>query len=68
LGAAIAGVPLAVLAIVIISSFGNGLYLVYRSSVWTLAYLDMQSPAKPNNDAAVTLAPPLDSQDSQPEA
>jgi len=76
LGAAIAGVPLAVLVIVIISSFGNGLYLVYRSSVWTLAYLEMQGPAETNsdqpaqpvlenNDAADTPSPPLD---PQPEA
>jgi len=42
LGAAIAGGPPALLAIIVISSFGTGLYLVFRSSVWTLAYLEIQ--------------------------
>ncbi len=43
LGAAIAGIPLALVAIILISSFGNGLYLVFRSSVWTLTYLEIDS-------------------------
>jgi hypothetical protein len=43
LGAAVAGIPMAVLAIVLVSSFGNGLYLVFQSAVWTLTYLGLLS-------------------------
>jgi hypothetical protein len=44
-GAAIAGVPLALLALIVVSSAANGLYLIYQSAVWTLAYLELQKPA-----------------------
>ncbi len=43
LGAAIAGVPLAILAMLLVISFLTGFYLIFQSSVWTLAYLDMQT-------------------------
>ncbi len=43
-GAAIAGVPLGLLALIIIGSAANGLYLIYQSAVWTLAYLELQKP------------------------
>jgi hypothetical protein len=42
LGAAIAGVPPALLILILISSVAGGLYLVYQSTVWTLAYLEIQ--------------------------
>lgn len=45
LGAAIAGVPLALLALILVMSFATGLYLTFNSSVWTLGYLNMQPPA-----------------------
>ena len=41
LGAAIAGIPLAVLALIIIGSFASGLYLAYQSAVWTLTFLEL---------------------------
>lgn len=41
-GAAIAGVPLAVLVLVLVGSVANGFYLIYRSAVWTLTYLEIQ--------------------------
>lgn len=43
-GAAIAGVPLALLALIVVSSAANGLYLIYQSAVWTLAYLELEKP------------------------
>jgi hypothetical protein len=43
-GALIAGAPLALLTIIIISSAANGLYLIYQSAVWTLTYLELQQP------------------------
>ncbi len=42
-GAAIAGIPLALLVLIVVTSAGGGLYLIFQSGVWTLAYLDLQS-------------------------
>ncbi|MBE7551577.1 MAG: hypothetical protein HS126_10945 [Anaerolineales bacterium] len=47
-GAAIAGVPLALLALIVVSSAANGLYLIYQSAVWTLAYLELEKPVASN--------------------
>jgi hypothetical protein len=44
-GAAIAGVPLALLTLIVVSSAANGLYLIYQSAVWTLTYLELEKPA-----------------------
>lgn len=44
LGTAIASIPLALLALVLVSSFGAGLYHVYQSTFWTLAYLELKKP------------------------
>jgi len=43
IGAAITGLPLALIVLILISSAGTGLYLVYQSAVWTLAYLEIQA-------------------------
>jgi len=63
LGAAIAGVPLAVLAMILVISFLTGFYLIFRSSVWTLAYLDMQAmkpiPKPATSDDETPEPPPL---------
>jgi hypothetical protein len=45
LGAAVAGIPLAGLALIIVSSAAGGLYLIFRSAVWTLTYLEVQNAA-----------------------
>ena len=63
LGAAVAGVPLAVLALILVSAVAGGLYLCYRSAVWTLAYLEMQKPTE-----APAADPPLLTADPQPES
>ncbi|MDX1520269.1 MAG: hypothetical protein R3264_01420 [Anaerolineae bacterium] len=42
MGAAIAGIPLAVLVLILVGSAAQGLYLIFQSSVWTLAYLEFQ--------------------------
>jgi hypothetical protein len=44
LGAAVAGIPLAVIAMVLVISFGTGLFYVYQSTFWTLAYLELKKP------------------------
>ncbi len=40
LGAALVGVPLILLALVVLSAL-NGLFITFRSTVWTLTYLDL---------------------------
>lgn len=40
------GVGLFILLLVLVFSFLSGLFLVYRSSVWTLAYRDVTSPVR----------------------
>lgn len=62
-GAAVAGGPLALIALIGIISFGTGLYLTFQSSFWTLAHLEWQSkdetpPPDPSPD------PPPDSDDN----
>jgi len=42
IGAAIDGVPLGFIALIVVITFGSGLYLIFQSSVWTLAYLGLQ--------------------------
>ena len=44
LGAAVAGIPLAIIAMVLVISFGTGLFYVYQSTFWTLAYLELKKP------------------------
>jgi hypothetical protein len=41
LGAAVAGIPLAVIIFALINSAGNAFYLIFQSAVWTLTYLDL---------------------------
>lgn len=59
-GAVIAGVPLGLLALIVVSSAANGLYLIYQSAVWTLAYLELQKPVVSNqpSDNLSDLQPP----------
>jgi hypothetical protein len=42
IGAAVAGIPLALVVIILINSFASGIYLVFHSAAWTLAYLELQ--------------------------
>ena len=42
IGAAVAGVPLALLTLIIIGSVAQGFYLIYRSTIWTLTYLNVR--------------------------
>ncbi len=57
LGAAIAGIPLALLMLIVVSSLATGFYLIYQSAVWTLAYLELQSGDPPHLASAET--PPV---------
>jgi len=40
-GAAVAGIPLAIIIFAFINSAANAFYLIFQSAVWTLAYLDL---------------------------
>ncbi len=68
LGAAVAGIPPALVAIVLISTAANGIYMIFQSSVWTLAYLEIQGPGAIEDqdfegpDDAQTWLPSLDPQ------
>jgi hypothetical protein len=42
IGAAVAGIPLALLVLILINSFGSAFYLIFQSAVWTLTYLDLR--------------------------
>ena len=42
IGAAIAGIPLAMLALIVVASAATALYLIFHSAVWTLTYLEVQ--------------------------
>ena len=42
IGAAIAGIPLGMLALIIVASAATALYLIFHSAVWTLTYLEVQ--------------------------
>lgn len=64
-GAVVAGIPLAVIAAVLVSSFANGLYLVFQSAVWTLTHLELQSRPTPPPGVDEKLLPQLGEPDSQ---
>lgn len=64
LGAAVAGLPLGLLVMILIGSFASGLYLVYQSAVWTLAYLKIEetgieepAPEEPPTTGSQPLTP-----------
>lgn len=64
LGAAVAGVPLGILVLMLVTGFITGLYLTYRSTVWTLTYLnltkmgeDEPTPEEPPEPAPSLLTP-----------
>jgi hypothetical protein len=65
-GAAIAGVPLGVIALVIISSAANGFYLIYQSAVWTLTYLELQQPGDSSQMSDVSSQTPDNKPDPHP--
>ncbi|RPJ59229.1 MAG: hypothetical protein EHM12_07130 [Dehalococcoidia bacterium] len=52
IAAVIAGVPLTFLGLIVVGSAVGGFYLVYESTVWTLAYLDLQGLANKQPDQA----------------
>ena len=54
LGAAITGIPLGLLVLIIIASAAQGFYVIYQSSVWTLTYLEIR---KTQPQAAETPTP-----------
>jgi hypothetical protein len=56
LGAAIAGIPLGLLVLIVISSMTTGLYLIFQSAVWTLTYLQVL-PAKQPEQPDLDLSP-----------
>lgn len=64
-GAAVAGVPLGVLALILVTSIATGFYLIFRSSVWTLAYLEFQEQESEESAGTASATPPLE---PQPEA
>ncbi|MBI1878663.1 MAG: hypothetical protein HYR94_10640 [Chloroflexi bacterium] len=64
-GAAIAGVPLGLLALILISSAANGLYLIYQSAAWTLAYLELQQPVVSSQMSVGSSQTPENKSDSQ---
>lgn len=41
-GAAVTGVPLGLLVLILINTAASGFFLIYQSAVWTLAYLQLQ--------------------------
>ena len=41
-GAAVTGLPLALLTLILISSAATGFYLIFQSAVWTLTYLEIK--------------------------
>lgn len=48
LGAAIAGIPLGLLVLIVISSMATGFYFIFQSSVWTLTYLQILPAERPD--------------------
>ncbi|HEX9923448.1 MAG TPA: hypothetical protein VGD99_12390 [Anaerolineae bacterium] len=42
-GAAIAGIPLALFVIIVIGAAASGFYVIFRSAVWTLTYLEVRT-------------------------
>lgn len=61
IGAAVAGGPLALLAMIIVISFGTGLYLVFQSAIWTLTHLELTRidppPPPAGEDPLITPSP-----------
>ncbi|GAB4420570.1 MAG: hypothetical protein Fur0044_17530 [Anaerolineae bacterium] len=53
-GALIAGVPLALLAIIILNSAATGFFLIYQSTVWTLTYLELQKTEASNQMSVIS--------------
>lgn len=41
-GAAVTGIPLGLLVLILINTAATGFFLIYQSTVWTLAYLQLQ--------------------------
>lgn len=57
IGAALTGIPLALLALVVVSGLATGFYLIYQSAVWTLAYLEVRSDDQPDRSTDKPLPP-----------
>lgn len=69
LGAAIAGVPPGLLALILVASFLTSFYLIFHSAVWTLAYLEIRESSESEQEAAESpLAPPPPLSPGLPEA
>jgi hypothetical protein len=49
IAALVAGAPMAVLVVILVSAAAGGLYLIFRSAVWTLTYLDVRGPNEPGD-------------------
>lgn len=49
--ALIIGVPLGLLVLILVFSFGQGLYLIYQSAVWTLTYMELQTDEVKKSEA-----------------
>lgn len=64
-GAAVTGIPLAVIVMILVMSAATALYLIFHSSVWTLAYREFGKPD--DADAPVPL-PGGDEADASPPA
>lgn len=64
IGAAITGVPLGFLVLILISSIASGFYLIFQSTVWTLTYLEIK-PGSPELQPPVGELP-LPKTDSRP--
>jgi len=45
IGAAVAGVPLAIIALILVSGAASAFYLTFQSAVWTLTFLELPQPA-----------------------
>ncbi len=45
IGAAVAGVPLAIIALVLVNGVASAFYLTFQSAVWTLTFLELPQPA-----------------------
>ena len=63
IGAAVTGIPLGLLVLILLSSAVSGFYLIFQSAVWTLTYLAIipAGPAGPEAESPVE-TPPTDAQ------
>ncbi|MCB0213864.1 MAG: hypothetical protein KDJ52_31270 [Anaerolineae bacterium] len=61
IGAAVAGGPLAIIALLVVIAFGSGLFMILQSAMWTLAYLEWQKgsvmPVPVADDPLITPTP-----------